>query len=391
MKLLLSVLLLSIALSSVSGRRKWHELEDYDFEQYMSEFGKDYDDEEYHMRKEIFDNRLREINKHNADPTQTWKRGINHMSDYTEEEFKRLRGYRKELNYNSASMSSNRRDVEVKPIPIHRGPKKLPAFVDYRKKGVISNVKDQGGCGSCWTFATVETIESYHALLTGDLPVLSEQQILDCTPNPQECGGTGGCMGGTSELALAHLIKMGGGIASEWTYPYKSYNGAKFNCSFDDKATPGEAVVTGYKSLGKNVDPEEVMEHLHKVGPLAVSVDASLWSDYEEGVFNGCNQTNPDLDHLVQLVGYGTVHPKGPDYWIIRNSWRPSWGEHGFMRLQRTSKQTKQCGTDLNPLDGDGCKGGPPTVEVCGTCGVLFDPVYPIVAKPSDRKDKPHP
>ena len=95
--------------------------------------------------------------------------------------------------------------------------------------------------------------------------------------------------------------------------------------------------------------------------------------DYESGIFTGGNKTNPDLDHLVQLVGYGT--DSGTPYWLIRNSWTPTWGHHGYIRLARTT----DCGIDVTPLDGNGCAGGPPTVKVCGQNGMLFDAVYPIV------------
>ena len=89
--------------------------------------------------------------------------------------------------------------------------------------------------------------------------------------------------------------------------------------------------------------------------------------DYEEGIFTGGNSTNPDLDHLVQLVGYG--EDNGQQYWQIRNSWTPLWGDHGYIRLLRTTN----CGIDVTPLDGNGCAGGPPTVKVCGQNGMLFD------------------
>jgi len=120
----------------------------------------------------------------------------------------------------------------------------------------------------------------------------------------------------------------------------------------------------------------EILTHLSYRGPLAVSVDASTWSLYESGVFDGCNQTNPDLDHAVQLVGMGTDSTFGM-YWLIRNSWTNLWGENGFIRIRRTP--TPRCGLDITPDDGDGCKGNSSNEYVCGTCGVLYDALYPIV------------
>jgi len=239
---------------------------------------------------------------------------------------------------------------------------------------VVTAVKDQGRCGSCWSFATAEATESYFALKTnGILHVLSEQQILDCTPNPQHCGGTGGCGGGTAELAWDR-IKAIGGLSSEWTYPYVSYFGAGQTCKMTEMLPVVK--VTGYVNLPTNeLDP--IMNQVGTEGPVAISVDASAWSAYESGVFNGCNQTNPDIDHAVLLVGYGTDDTLG-DYWLVRNSWGPAWGETGYIRLKRSTEI--QCGIDTNPDDGDGCDGGPPTVKVCGTCGILYDGVYPTVS-----------
>lgn len=119
----------------------------------------------------------------------------------------------------------------------------------------------------------------------------------------------------------------------------------------------------------------------------AISVDAGAWSKYETGVFNGCNQTNPDLDHAVQLVGVGS-DPELGDYWLVRNSWNPTWGEDGYIRIMRTSNSmisieseyVVECGTDLTPRDGDGCNAGPNSVKVCGTCGILYDANFPVIS-----------
>ena len=115
------------------------------------------------------------------------------------------------------------------------------------------------------------------------------------------------------------------------------------------------------------------MSALAKVGPLAVNVQANTGSSYEEGVSPAtkCGKPTTAIDHVVQLVGYT------PHAWIVRNSWTPLWGEDGYIRLARTANPT--CGMDINPLDGNGCKGGPPQVKVCGQSGVLYDGVYPTV------------
>jgi cathepsin L len=167
-------------------------------------------------------------------------------------------------------------------------------------------------------------------------------------------------------------------MTSEWMYPYISYFGQNFQCHFNVSNTRPIAKVAGYVGLPSN-RLQPVLQAVASQGPLAVAVDASAWSEYESGVFNGCNQTNPDIDHAVQLVGYGT-DPVYGDYWIIRNSWSPLWGEQGYIRIARETG-TPTCGTDIHPQDGTECKGGPPTQTVCGTCGVLFDVTYPIIGK----------
>jgi len=289
---------------------------------------------------------------------------VNQFTDRKDEEYRTRLGLKKNLLYKHHAESL----VVERPLESIY----LPSSVDWREKGIITPVKDQGECGSCWTFATAELTESYWAMATGKLNILSEQQILDCTPNPQQCGGTGGCGGGTAELAWAQINQMGG-LSSEWTYPYISYYGTNYQCKNNQIAAV--AKVAKFVNLPVN-EQTPVLNYIATSGPLAISVDAATWSDYETGVYNGCNQTNPDLDHAVMLVGYGTDTQLG-DYWIVRNSWSPQWGEEGYIRLKRESPV--QCGIDTTPGDGDGCTNGPPTVDVCGTCGILFDTLYPVV------------
>jgi len=315
------------------------------------------------IRRQIFESRLKEHKIHNSIPTKTWKVGVNQFTDQTDEEISMLRGGRK-------APTSHKRFARTPHFSLKND--YVGASVDWRTKGVISPVKDQGRCGSCWSFASAETAESYYALKKGVMSILSEQQILDCTENPNQCGGTGGCGGATAELAYQQIIAMGG-LSSEWTYSYSSWYGDNGQCNMT-RFSP-VAKISSYVNLPSN-KANPIIEHLLHRGPLAVSVDASTWGHYEGGVFDGCNQTNPDLDHAVQLVGMGT-DPKFGDFWLIRNSWTPRWGEGGFIRLRRTA--VERCGVDITPLDGDGCVNGSKTENVCGTCGVLYDALYPII------------
>lgn len=317
------------------------------------------------MRKAIFDANLAKIRVHNENPSASWKMGVNHFADITDEEYTKMLGYRR---------TPHTPKYEIPFVPKNKVSAD-PTFVDWRQKGVVTDVKDQGNCGSCWSFATAEVIESHNAIATGQLSVLSEQQVLDCVPNTNDCGGVGGCGGGIPEIAYDQIVEMGG-LASEWTYPYISYFGANETCHFQTTTTKPVAVLKGYTKLPSN-QYQPVIDTLATVGPLAINVDASAWRFYESGVFTGCNQTDSDIDHVVLLVGYGT-DPKLGDYWTIRNSWTPVWGEVGYIRIARSS--TVQCTPDTQPGDGTGCNGGPSVVSVCGACGILYDVSYPVIA-----------
>jgi cathepsin L len=135
---------------------------------------------------------------------------------------------------------------------------------------------------------------------------------------------------------MARIMQVGG-LETEWTYPYVSYFGEASQCRFNGSAAYPFATISNYVVLPSN-KYTPVMYHLANQGPLVVNVDASAWSDYESGVFNGCNNTNPDIDHVVQLVGYGTDATGLGDYWLVRNSWNAKWGEEGYIRIKRVGE-----------------------------------------------------
>jgi cathepsin L len=115
-------------------------------------------------------------------------------------------------------------------------------------------------------------------------------------------------------------------------------------------------------------------------GPIAINVDASTWHAYAGGIFNGCNQASPDINHVVVAVGYGQ-DSEGNKYWLVRNSWSPAWGEQGYIKLARFDNDEELCGVDVVPQDGVECKDTANVpVKVCGTCGAIYDSSYPINA-----------
>lgn len=169
------------------------------------------------------------------------------------------------------------------------------------------------------------------------------------------------------------------GTFSEEDYPYTSHYGGTDRCKyhtniFNQKLKPA-VYIRGYETLPRN-NMAAVLQHLAEVGPLGIGISASNFANYGGGIFDDCSyDKNIEINHGVQLVGYGSED--GKDYWIIRNSWGDQWGEDGYIRVKREREAI--CGIDSTPENGSGCKNdGVEEVKVCGMCGLLFEPNYPI-------------
>lgn len=242
-------------------------------------------------------------------------------------------------------------------------------------------------CGSCWAHGATYCLES-HLELSGANPpeglFLSAQDLISCTKNPDNCGGTGGCDGATEPLAFAEVKKNG--IPFEKQYPLTSDKGEPFWGDTCNKELIGSnrVFIDDWVVLPEN-DHYALMNALFLKGPVSVSVAASSWFAYESGVFDGCNddQGEPDFvsNHAVLAMGYGKDRESGYSYWLLKNTWGEDWGEKGFIRLKRSksaAESQQTCGWDAHPEDGSGCDGGPPSVWVCGHCAVLYDSSYPI-------------
>eukprot|EP00128_Syssomonas_multiformis_P016501 Colp12_sorted_trinity150504_noHs@2815 len=359
--------LLVLALLAVGAlaRPNWRELNDYSFDKFV----RDYDlriapnSKEYQLRKEIFETELARVQAHNA-AGNSWKEGINKYSAMTPEEKKASFGF-------NAGAASVHAPAFLKTQMVQTPVEELPKHVDWREAGIVTPVKDQGRCGSCWAFASTAVIESHVAKHTGLLFDLSVQQVTSCAPNPRQCGGSGKCQGSTSQLAFDY-VAASNGLLSEYQYSYSSYYGTEYECAVNNTKTA--ATISGYVQLPRN-DHVALMKAVATVGPIAVTVDASAWHSYESGIFNGCNQTTPHLNHAVVLVGYGEEDGEG--YWLVRNSWSPTWGEKGYIRLYRPTPEKESCGINTDPHDGIACAGDNTPQYVCGTCGVVFDSAYP--------------
>jgi cathepsin L len=213
---------------------------------------------------------------------------------------------------------------------------------------VLTAVKDQGQCGSCWAHAATESIETHVAIATGNL-----------------------CNGAIAELAFDYVKTTG--IAQEWTDPLHQVLGR--DAGLRDACVPGGEHL---RLHGGRAQRRERRRRGRR--PRRPAVDASSWNDYETGIFSGCSYAKDiSMDHAVQAVGYGHDYESGMDYWIVRNSWNAGWGEAGFIRLFRNVASTA-CGWNVDPANGDGCKGQTAPEWACGMCGIAYDTLYPNYA-----------
>jgi len=350
-------------LPAALSKTTWQDLKanpQYNFADYVAEFGKSYVGSEYALHEAIFAKALTEIQVHNADSSSPFKMGLNDLTDKTETEMKNMKGKHRGLWF--SGFDSQPRLQATTPVDVST----LPKAVDWRKKGVVTAVKSQG-CGDCWAFASTETLESAVAIATGKPPpILSPQELVSCAPNPDACGGTGGCAGSTEPLAFQYVQQSG--MALNASYPYKGQTGT---CD-KTKASKVAIKIKNYTVLPSN-DYGALMQALATEGPIAISLAADF-GGYESGVYTG--KCGTGIDHAVVLVGYGTDETSGLDYWTVRNSWGEGFGEKGYIRLHRFGEGKEPCGTDTNPGAGNGCKGGPKTIKVCGQCGMLTDSSY---------------
>jgi len=442
-----------------------------DFGEFLRKYGKSYElKEDYEYRKAIYDSNLETIRAHNQHNNNSksggWTMGINKFADLLPNEIHK--GFDKgsphgpkahdsfessrlfsslvhtpsrwtqarsssllqtklisfvaehsETPASSSSSSSLRSSTSFDSRSLRTTTEPLPSSVDWRTHSfpVTTPVKDQGGCGSCWAFAATAVLESHAALATEKLFVLSPQELVSCAPNPNHCGGDGGCSGSTGELAYDYVSKRG--MVTEWEYGYTSYHGTTGTCQLvtddDDNVNDNDqpkseldpptssyargarVSLVGYASLPTN-SYDALLYAVATMGPVVVSVAASGWGLYRGGIFDDSDdgsttEQHYDINHAVVLEGYGTDASTGEDYWLVRNSWGVLWGEDGYIRLKRNGSSTagdpnssnRHCKTDSTPSHGVACEGpdGNATIPeqlVCGTSGILYANVVPVGA-----------
>lgn len=314
----------------------------------------------------IFQAKLSEIEEHNIRYEQgleTYKKGIildhhkieinntlcslagvNKFSDWTQEEFR-------------AYLSLHPKPAKIgKGTPYVKTGVQVPASVDWRSEGYVTGVKNQGNCGSCWSFSLVRFAKKHLKMFqfnnmlthfqtgsvegalyksTGKLVSLSEQQLVDCTYGTINFG----CDGGYLEETFPYIQETG--LEAEATYPYTGRDGT---CKFD-----ASKVVTKINDyVYWYGDEEALLEATATIGPISVAMDANYIDSYASGVFSSRLCSSDDLNHGVLVVGYGAEN--GVNYWIIKNSWAADWGESGYMKLLRGQNECGIAEDDSYPV-----------------------------------------
>ncbi|XP_059045614.1 cathepsin L [Achroia grisella] len=322
------------ALASV-GAVSFFDLVKEEWNAYKMEHSKQYSSEvEDKFRMKIYAENKHRIAKHNQRFEQglvTYKLRQNKYGDMLHHEFVHtMNGYNRTSKHNKQLFSKGRDTRGATFIsPAHVT---VPEQVDWRKKGAVTEVKDQGKCGSCWSFSTTGALEGQHYRQTGYLVSLSEQNLIDCS----SAYGNNGCNGGLMDNAFKY-IKDNGGIDTEKTYPYEAIDD---KCRYNPKNNGAEDV--GFVDVPQG-DEQKLMEAVATVGPVSVAIDASQESFqfYSTGVYYDDNCSSENLDHGVLVVGYGTDETGG-DYWLVKNSWGRTWGELGYIKMARN--RNNHCG-----------------------------------------------
>ena len=299
------------------------------FVNFTNSFGKDYNIDyisNFYDRYRTFMNTSVIIDHHNSKKLKNYQLGINKFADYYSDEYNHLLGYTRILfKNNDVCNFDNLIDI--------------PDKIDWRDHNAVTPVKNQGNCGSCWSFSTIGAMEGAYYLKYKDLINFSEQQLVDC--NIQNDG----CEGGNVDLAFDYFENHY--VCELKDYEYFAIDEQcrnKIGCNDDVKSS----LIKSYCQVSMNDENE--LKKAVSLQPVSVAIeaDSTHFRQYHSGIFdyNGCGT---DLDHAVLVIGYGTEN--GIDYWIVKNSWGTNWGEDGYIRIKRNTENSKgQCGIAMQPL-----------------------------------------
>jgi C1A family cysteine protease len=270
----------------------------------------------------------------------TYRLGHNQFSGMDQEEFRQYLGF---SNYNKKTNLNLRKEtVNVAT---------LPSMVDWVSKGGVTPVKNQGQCGSCWSFSTTGALEGAHYNSAGKLVSFSEQQLVDCD-TLKNGGHDHGCNGGLMDNAFSWISKNGG-LCSEDDYPYVSGTTQTSGACNNKCTIVKTSAVVEFVDVAPSSDVDMMSAIAQQSVAIAIQADQKEFQLYKSGVFTGGCGTK--LDHGVLTVGYG--RQDGQDYYLVKNSWGTTWGNKGYILLGR--------GKQYNNGDGQ--------------CGMLLEGSYPVL------------
>jgi cathepsin L len=284
--------------------------------------GKKYEDTETELhRYNVWKSNHAMIDDHNKEADKFgFELEVNPYTDLTSEEFVAM--------YNGFKMApTNSTRNTFKSTPSF----KAAENVDWREKGAVTPVKNQGQCGSCWSFSATGSLEGQHFLKDGQLVSLSEQNLMDCST----AEGNHGCKGGLMDKAFEYIIKNRG-IDTEQSYPYQAHDE---RCRF--RTANVGATMSSFRDI-EHGDVNALMEAIQTIGPISVAMDASrpAFHAYKRGVYSDRTCSSKKLDHGVLAVGFGTY--EGTPYFLVKNSWGPMWGMEGYFMIERSEEN--MCG-----------------------------------------------
>jgi cathepsin L len=299
------------------------------FTRFMQQYNKVYHHQDFFPRYNVFKANMDRILAHNAAmPKKSYTMKMNEFGDLTWEEFRsQMLGYKR---INREFMRSKNVEKKISNFV-------APDSVDWRSQGAVTDVKNQGQCGSCWSFSATGSTEGANFIATGKLVSLSEQQLVDCSGTY----GNEGCNGGLMDYAFQYIIDNG--ICSEDDYPYTAADG---DCQ--SSKCSSVAKLSSFSDVA--ADSSSGLLQSVSQGPTSVAIEADQMSFqfYGGGVFSDTS-CGTNLDHGVLAVGYGELD--GQKMWIIKNSWGASWGSEGYIYIARDDKdgQPGICGLLMEP------------------------------------------